>query len=106
MKIRCLGMMATGFVLAAWNAPAGAADSSDSAASAAGSDTNLEEIVVQARRRDEKLIDVPVALTVLSATQMEDAGIKNILDVGQYTPGLVVAEGVNDSTVRFFVRGK
>jgi iron complex outermembrane receptor protein len=98
-------MIAGGLVLAAWNAPAGAADSSGSNATAAESSGNLEEIVVQARRRDEKLIDVPVAITVLSATQMDDAGIKNILDVGQYTPGLVVAEGVNDSTVRFFMRG-
>ena len=103
MKIKSLAMVAGSLLFTTIQSPATAANGSDE--TAASGNTGIEEVVVQARRRDEKLIDVPVAITALSAAQMEDAGVQNILGVGQYTPGLVIAEGVNDSTVRFFVRG-
>jgi iron complex outermembrane recepter protein len=106
MKSRCFAIIAANLMLASINSPVARADTGNEGGASTSQDgTGLDEIIVQARRRDEKLIDVPVAITVLSANQMEDAGIQNILDVSQYTPGLVVAEGVDDSTVRFFVRG-
>jgi iron complex outermembrane recepter protein len=106
MKIKCLGMVATSLLLTIVSSSPVLADARVAGeATQSQSDTGLDEIIVQARRRDEKLIDVPVAITVLSGTEMDNAGIQNILGVSQYTPGLVVAEGVNDSTVRFFVRG-
>lgn len=81
---------------AAQQAPSQGADSAE---------VNSNEIVVQARRRDEKLQDVPLSVTALSSDAIKDAGIANVTDVQAYTPGLNVAQGVDDNTARFFVRG-
>lgn len=40
--------------------------------------TALDEIIVTARRRDEQLKDVPVAVTALSATRLEETGATEI----------------------------
>ena len=48
----------------------------------------LTEIVVTARKVEEKLIDVPLAITALSAQTIENRGIRNLDDVAANTPGL------------------
>jgi iron complex outermembrane receptor protein len=67
--------------------------------------TAVEEIVVQARRRDERLLDVPVSVTALTNEKLQNLGITDIVAVQTVTPGLNIAEGVDDSTARFFIRG-
>jgi iron complex outermembrane receptor protein len=55
----------------------------------AGSDAlALEEVVVTARRAEEKLLDVPVAVTAFTADQIESRGIRNLDDIAALTPGL------------------
>jgi len=46
----------------------------------------LEEIVVTARRREELLQDVPVAISVLNDTFLEDAGFLTILRCTRRSP--------------------
>lgn len=53
----------------------------------------LEEIVVSARRKEESLQDVPLAITALSGAQIQERGIANIETLGTSVPGLVVAPG-------------
>ena len=48
----------------------------------------LEEIVVTARKVEERLQDVPLAITAFSAAEIESAGIENLDDVANFTPGL------------------
>ena len=48
----------------------------------------LEEIVVTARRVEERLQDVPLAITAFSAAEIESASIENLDDVANFTPGL------------------
>jgi iron complex outermembrane receptor protein len=74
----------------------------DGASTAAGDD----EIIVTARRRDERLIDVPVAITAYSGDALAKAGAIDITDVGQTTPNttLEVSRGTN-STLSAFIRG-
>lgn len=48
----------------------------------------LEEIVVTAQRRAEKLQDVPVAVKAFSARQIEDAGIASTQDFVNMTPNM------------------
>ncbi len=50
----------------------------------------LEEIVVTARKREESLMEVPMSITAVSATNLEAAGIKEVRDIAQYTPGMWV----------------
>jgi iron complex outermembrane recepter protein len=68
--------------------------------------TSLDEIIVTARRRDEQLKDVPVAVTALSAERLEETGATDITALQQQTPNATVqvARGSN-STLISFVRG-
>lgn len=48
----------------------------------------LEEITVTARKIEESLQDIPVAVTAFSAQELERRGITNLGDIAAYTPGL------------------
>lgn len=48
----------------------------------------LDEIIVTARKREERLIDAPLSIQAFSAASIEEAGIDNLEDLTQYTPGL------------------
>jgi len=48
---------------------------------------NLGSVVVTSRKREESLQDVPVALTVFTAEQIEEANIQDIEDIAMMTPG-------------------
>jgi iron complex outermembrane recepter protein len=52
----------------------------------------LEEIVVTAQKREERLIDVPMAITALDGETIENAGMQNILDLSYAVPNLSVRE--------------
>ena len=52
----------------------------------------LEEIVVTARKRDELLKDVPVAISVVTADFVREAGIRDQFDLFELTPGLNYGE--------------
>lgn len=67
---------------------------------------NRDTITVTARRREESLQDVPIAVTAFSGTQLEQMGAQDITFVGQSTPNvtLEVSRGTN-STLSAFIRG-
>ncbi len=52
----------------------------------------LEEIIVQARKVDENLQDVPVAITAFSGDALEQQNAARITDIARFTPGLVFRE--------------
>ena len=68
--------------------------------------TSLDEIIVTARRRDEQLKDVPVAVTALSSERLAETGATDITTLQQQTPNATVqvARGSN-STLISFIRG-
>ena len=53
----------------------------------------LEEIVVTARRREENLQEVPVAITALSAEDLEIRSIENIKDLQLFLPNVDIRGG-------------
>ncbi|HAJ04787.1 MAG TPA: TonB-dependent receptor, partial [Brevundimonas sp.] len=63
-------------------------------------------IIVTARRRDEQLKDVPVAVTALSSERLAETGATDITTLQQQTPNATVqvARGSN-STLISFIRG-
>ena len=96
---------------AAWGVLAGASAAQDAeavaqAANADQSTATVEDIVVTARRRDEQLKDVPVAVSALSAERLEQTGAVDITALQQQTPNATVqvARGSN-STLISFIRG-
>ncbi len=48
----------------------------------------FEEIIVTARKRAENLLDVPVAVSAVSASEIEATGVRSITEIADYTPGL------------------
>lgn len=50
--------------------------------------TNLAALVVTARKRDERLIDVPISLSAISGEWMETHGLDSAADVAKLTPGV------------------
>lgn len=53
---------------------------------------SLEEVVVTARKAEERLLDVPLAITAFSAAQIEQRGIASLEDVAAATPGLTFSD--------------
>jgi iron complex outermembrane receptor protein len=86
---------------AADQAPPAAEQTAD--APAAASD---QDIVVTARRRDEILQDVPIAVTAYSGQQLERQGALDITDIGDTTPNVTLetSRGTN-TTLTAFIRG-
>jgi iron complex outermembrane receptor protein len=54
----------------------------------AAAESTISELIVTAERREQRLQDVPVAITAFSAEQRSLIGIENIQDLTNYTPGL------------------
>ncbi|MBU1346913.1 MAG: TonB-dependent receptor [Alphaproteobacteria bacterium] len=88
---------------AAWSAASSMTMAQDAPQQGASS---LDDIVVTARRRDEQLKDVPVAVSALTAEQLETTGATDITALQQQTPNATVqiARGSN-STLISFIRG-
>jgi iron complex outermembrane recepter protein len=57
--------------------------------------TGLQEIVVTAQRREESLSKVPISMTALTQSSMDNLGIKDIADVVRFTPGLSIIDQGN-----------
>ncbi len=70
--------------------------------SEAGAST--EEIVVTAQRRSERLQDVPLAITALSAAQLAQSGVRNLEDIGGRSPG-VFFKSLNVAQPQIYIRG-
>jgi iron complex outermembrane receptor protein len=60
----------------------------------------LEEVTVTARRRDENLMQVPLAISALGSTAIEDIGLKDVLELSDFTPGMYASVGGNGRTDR------
>jgi iron complex outermembrane receptor protein len=66
---------------------------------------SLEEIIVTARKREEVLMEVPVAISVLTANDLELKGVKNLQDVALFTPGLSYFDAIQNQLGTPVVRG-
>ena len=66
----------------------------------------LDDVVVSARRRDERLKDVPISVSALGEERLEQTGASDITALQQQTPNATVqvARGSN-STLISFIRG-
>ena len=59
----------------------------------------LEEIVVTARKKEESLAEIPIAITAISAADIKASNFKNIIDVQKTAPGLFM-ESINAENAR------
>jgi iron complex outermembrane receptor protein len=93
--------MRYGKVVLLLSAALGAGISMPSFAQEGGSD----EIVVTARRVEERLQDVPISITVFNQGQLTDRGVTNATDLATYTPSLQAATSYGSNNASFSIRG-
>jgi len=65
----------------------------------------LDEIVVTAQKRSENLQDVPVSVTALTADQLKDQRVGDVLALSGLSPGLQIKTDDNAANPRIFIRG-
>jgi iron complex outermembrane receptor protein len=64
----------------------------NSAKAPADESVGLDEVVVTARKTEERLVDVPLAITAFSSEAIEQKGIANLDDIAAATPGLTFSD--------------
>ncbi|MDG5493284.1 TonB-dependent receptor [Niveispirillum sp. BGYR6] len=66
----------------------------------------LDEIIVTAQRRAERLQDVPVAITAASVEQLELARVENIANISTISPSVQFTNGnISSSSANIQIRG-
>ena len=65
----------------------------------------LEEIIVTARKREENLFDIPVAITAISGETVENYGLNDLQDVAKIVPGLTFDRSVSQNDFAPALRG-
>ncbi len=75
----------------AWAQESGGSDGSD--------------IIVTARRVEEKLQDVPISITVFNQEQLSDRNVTNAQDLAAYTPSLSTTTNFGSENSTFALRG-
>jgi iron complex outermembrane receptor protein len=85
-----------------WSAPAFAQQSGEEPRADSGDDV----IVVTARKKEETILDAPVAVTALGGEDFKKLNIGTVDDVAKFTPGLVFSQAFGRSTDRPVIRGQ
>ena len=68
-------------------------------------DAILEEIIVVATRREESVQDIAVAVTAITGATLEKSGVKNVFQLQEQAPGLVVSRSQQSTVTTFAIRG-
>src|ERR1700740_2662321 len=63
------------------------------------------DIIVTARRVEERLQDVPISITVFNQQQLADRNVVNSQDLATYTPSLSVNSNFGSENTSFAIRG-
>ncbi len=73
------------------------AQNADKGAASAG----LEEVVVTATRREERLQDVPISVSAFSQEKLDSQGLKNIDDLSRLSPGITFSRNGTGSNANY-----
>lgn len=92
LKLLCAGGVALGSLLAA------------SSTAWAQSTTEVEEIVVTAQKREERVFEVPMGVTALQGEALGERNINSFTDFAALVPGLAVQQGTPAQN-RLIIRG-
>lgn len=67
--------------------------------------SEIEEVVVTARKRAENLQDVPIAVTAFTKQTIQDAGIERPQDFINLTPNVTIVDTANAGDTQVTIRG-
>lgn len=83
----------------------GAMPSAHAQEAAAADGSALEEVIVTATKRSEKLQDVPVSVTAMTADQLSQQGVFSTADLNGAIPNLQVSSAYGETQPNFTLRG-
>ena len=82
------------------------AQTAEPAAASAAESTEIQKVIVTARRREETLQDVPVSVTAVTADQISKQGIPDITALATQLPNTTLKSSrATNSTLTAFIRG-
>ncbi len=70
-----------------------------------GNNNMIEEIIVTATKIERSVQDIPVAVTAITGSDIQESGIKDVFDLQQNAPGLIVGQSQTSTTSNFSIRG-
>jgi len=65
----------------------------------------LEEVLVTATRRVESLQDVAMSVSAFSEQFLQDSGVTQLTELGQYTPNLRITTATDSRSTSIRIRG-
>ena len=63
----------------------------------------IEQMVVTAQKRQENVQEVPMSISVFSDIQIEDAGIRDTIDLTRFTPNMLMKQNITANLI--IIRG-
>jgi iron complex outermembrane receptor protein len=99
----------SGMTLAVAALAAGAATSAAAQSAPPPTASTLEQVVVTARKKSESLMTVPIAISALTAKDLQASHIESLIDISEYVPGVTIdndgSDHVDRSEQSIFIRG-
>jgi iron complex outermembrane receptor protein len=78
---------------------------SDTQSGGSDAELGIEEIVVTAQKRKEKLQEVPISVTALTEQFIEDSQLRDFQNLQQYTPNFSVQPATDSRSTAVYIRG-
>src|SRR3546814_13351282 len=97
--VAAIAMLANAAPAMAQAAPADAAP----VAASEADDSNINEIIVTAQKREQNLQDVPISMAVVSGEKLADFNATDIKSVMNYTPNVFVQTTAGNDVI--YIRG-
>lgn len=106
-EFNCRRAIALGASLLATTAvhPAFAQEADTSTVVQNGESSGIEDIIVTARKRNESIQNIPVAVTAFSPVQIERLNMNSVESISTSTPNLTVGQATSGSGAQITMRG-
>jgi outer membrane receptor protein involved in Fe transport len=105
MRLRAVSLLATASLFSLVQGTAHAAEAAAPAPDAsAGVDTAQSDIVVTAQKREQKLKDVPLTVSVVTQDKLSQLGVSELGEMAAYVPGLQIQKQ-SANNPGFVIRG-
>lgn len=107
LGVSLLGLLSAPVLAQTVPAPPAADDPTAPAEQAAdtGQPATSADIIVTASKRPQTLQDTPIAVSVTSAETIQQAQIRDLIDLQTVVPSLRVSQNQNSGQTNFFIRG-
>jgi iron complex outermembrane recepter protein len=65
-----------------------------------------QDIIVTARKKKERLEDIPISIRQFTETEIEDAGIESVRDIAELTPNVTIIGSTSPRYITPYIRGQ